>query len=208
MIFERDILVYSSHGENKRSFHIVVRGYCHVNNVEASSLYSLIMKQFPDDLKRYAATIDRSVYSSKQQFRMLGSQKRQSNRPKIFQTIWTYFGNQIQHIYTMKPTSAEMEELLRMDESIISNTASCIILPSFVDGVPQVQIQHQDDLSVELATQAMNLAKKERNYKVQRDNGLFNYDKFEEASSSYNERDHLLARFVRVKTTFNWRMAR
>ena len=103
----RDILVYSSHGENKRSFHIVVRGYCHVNNVEASSLYSLIMKQFPDDLKRYAATIDRSVYSSKQQFRMLGSQKRQSNRPKIFQTIWTYFGNQIQHIYTMKPTSVK-----------------------------------------------------------------------------------------------------
>jgi len=39
----RDILIYTSHGHGKQSYHVVVNNYCHANNVEARAFYDNIM---------------------------------------------------------------------------------------------------------------------------------------------------------------------
>lgn len=39
-----DLLIFPSHGPNKRSYHIIIDGYCHSNNVEAKAFYDLVME--------------------------------------------------------------------------------------------------------------------------------------------------------------------
>lgn len=125
---QRDILVYTSHGPSKRSYHLVVNNYCHVDYRDARCLYEKVMLSLPDSFSSY---IDRAVYSKKQQFRIVGSQKFESGRPKVFQKQWTYFGQLIDHLYNDEPDTPD--SVLQLDESLISYTSNCNVLPSLFD---------------------------------------------------------------------------
>lgn len=72
--------IYTSHSVYKRSYHIIIDGYYHHNNKACKVVYESIAKRLKKDI---AKLIDHMVYSSFQQFRLLGSQKPQSCRPKI-----------------------------------------------------------------------------------------------------------------------------
>lgn len=130
----RDVLIFTSHGNtsvsSKRSYHIVINNYCHYNHKEARALYDLVISRFPDSMKPFAKFVDVAVYSSKQQFRMLGSQKKDSGRPKRFASSWMYKGQQIDHIYLEQPEDSDHEFMLQLEESLLTNTASCYLLPS------------------------------------------------------------------------------
>lgn len=75
--FSENVLLFSSSDSTKQSYHIVLDGY-YVNNYKcAQMLY--------DKLKiRENPYVDRSMYSSKQQFRLLGCQKLGSSRIKRY----------------------------------------------------------------------------------------------------------------------------
>lgn len=75
-----DMMVYSSHGEKKKSYHVIVDGYCHNNNLEARKFYDDVIAHMNPSHTEY---VDRAVYSSFQNFRMLGSQKHSSGRTKV-----------------------------------------------------------------------------------------------------------------------------
>lgn len=112
-----DWFVFSSHGikgdHYKRSYHVVIDNYCHINNEEARAFYDRVMTYIDDDKEH----IDHAVYGSVQQFRIYGSQKYGSNRPKKCDT----------HVATNhKETTAIW------NSSIIGNTAYCQLLPFYV----------------------------------------------------------------------------
>ena len=75
-----DILIFTSHNENKKSYHIIIDHYYHMNNLEAKAFYNEIISKISPNFTKF---IDHSVYSSIQQYRIVGSQKVNSNRPKI-----------------------------------------------------------------------------------------------------------------------------
>lgn len=78
--FKKDLMIFTSHSDTKRSFHIVINNYYHNNNLEAREFYNIIKSKIDGKYSKY---IDHAVYSKFQQFRVLGSQKEDSNRPKI-----------------------------------------------------------------------------------------------------------------------------
>jgi len=181
----RDVLIYSSHGSSKKSFHVIVNNYCHYDNKEARRLYDLVFERLFNHInpgetcsmgKKYpnlGKWIDPKVYSSKQQFRILGSQKVRSNRPKILEKVWFYQGNPIEHKYVETPESPGHEMILQLEESLISNTSSCNILPSFLDETNSNNIEgstilcrYMEDVSMDLAVRALKLCAAKANITI------------------------------------------
>jgi hypothetical protein len=75
---ERDFLLYSSHGETKRSYHFVLR-HLYVENCEKNKrFYNMVLARMD---KKYHKYID-CIYRSVQQYRTLYSQKQKSRRIK------------------------------------------------------------------------------------------------------------------------------
>lgn len=135
---QRDVLVYTSHGIDKRSYHIIINNHCHAGCKEAKALYDLVIQRFPADLKIYVENnnIDSSVYSPKQQFRILGSTKIGKNRTKKFSKEWIFEGNTIVHEYIEVPDTPEYESVLQLEESLLTFTNNCSILPSLLQSDP------------------------------------------------------------------------
>lgn len=75
-----NILVFTSHGREKHSYHVIIDGFYHKNNKEAKEFYFRVCHNLPLIKSKY---VDRAVYSSKQNFRLLGSSKEGSSRYKI-----------------------------------------------------------------------------------------------------------------------------
>lgn len=138
----KDILIYSSHGETKKSFHIVINNKCHDGNEEAKAFYKLVIaKVEPLIGAKYLLFIDSAVYSSRQQFRIIGSQKLESNRPKIFHEQFRYNNDDYTHAYTEDVSDPEMKELTNLSESLVGFKSGCIMLPSLL---PPKEIRSYD----------------------------------------------------------------
>lgn len=132
---ETDILIYTSHGTNKRSYHLLVNNYYHSNNIEAKGFYEQVISDIPSNIT-VSKCIDPSVYSVKQQMRAIFSTKPGKNRYKILQ--WNFKVNDILYTHklsiTLDSKNPKYEKLLNlyvMEESFVSNTCSCKSLPSF-----------------------------------------------------------------------------
>jgi len=128
-----NILIYVSHGFNsnnkyKQSYHIVIDNYCHANNVEARAFYDKVISGVPEKYKEY---IDSGVYSSTQQFRIVGSTKIYNNRYKSFQKVWKYKGKDIIHQYPEEAEDSDHEMIMQLEESLITFTGNCSFLPTF-----------------------------------------------------------------------------
>lgn len=122
---QRDILLYNSHGASKKSFHIVIDNYCHVNYLEAKAFYQRVISYIPISYLKY---IDKSVYNNVQNFRIIGSQKYGSNRPKQFMDQWKWYDQTI----TYQPADT-MTPYTHLRCSLISFTETCILLPIICD---------------------------------------------------------------------------
>lgn len=138
---QKDILLYTSHGPNKRSYHVVITNKCHDGNREAKAFYDLVMMKvnmITDG--KYLDFVDASVYSPRQQFRIVGCQKQGSNRPKEFQETFRFQDNQqdiiYTHVYPEDATEPIMRELAILYESLVGFTSGCVLLPSLAPPKP------------------------------------------------------------------------
>lgn len=113
MIHEEDILIFNSHGEDKRSFHIVVDNWCVANNKQNKVFFSNVIKTISSDYHQF---IDDKMYKSIQQFRVIGSHKWNKTRVKKIDSSckWKY----------------KNEEHLVFFFSLISSCSHCKMLPS------------------------------------------------------------------------------
>jgi len=82
----RDVLIFTSHGREKKSFHIVFQRVVE-NNKQAKACYLEIVKNIPFEFRKF---LDK-LYKKVQQFRTLGSHKLKCpDRPKRFESTWRY----------------------------------------------------------------------------------------------------------------------
>lgn len=78
---DNPLLVFSSHIEKKKSYHILIRGVYTLNHREGLEFYKDYIQDLDDEYKQY---FDQSVYKSVQQFRILGTHKYGKNNIKVF----------------------------------------------------------------------------------------------------------------------------
>lgn len=145
-----DIYVYSSHGDRKKSYHIVVNGYCHNNHKEAKKFYDIVINHMNPQHTDY---VDKAVYSSFQNFRLLGSQKHSSGRMKILD------GSTKENI--------NYENLLL---SLVTNCGGCTILDELKTQcaeereVLKIEIENKHiDKAIELLEDYLKLIKEPKN---------------------------------------------
>lgn len=123
----KDILLFSSSSEIKKSFHIIVKKFAVKNNVMNKEFFYKVIEKLPEKFRPF---IDDKVYSSTQQFRLYLSQKISSNRPKVLMTNWSFFGTPVEYKYYIedKPALqfARVYEVLY--DSLISQTSKCVPL--------------------------------------------------------------------------------
>lgn len=107
---------YTSHRQDKRSYHLVIKGYYLENCKHSKKLIKYIHQKIH---KIYHKAVDIAVSKSLQAFRILGSCKKGDERPKIIEREWDYYGVK----YFVEPKD-EYEEFLeslccRVDEDAI-----------------------------------------------------------------------------------------
>lgn len=128
----KDFLVTSSHGEFKKSFHIVLPYLAHRNNEEAKAFCTQVCSRLSPSTRSW---VDRSMYKTKQQFRILGSQKPDSGRVKKLVTE-TYHGKSLNQSFYR---DALRFSLVQFDLD------DCRFLPQMV--LPKKQIRATEDLT-------------------------------------------------------------
>jgi len=138
---ETDILIYTSHStanesKYKRSYHVIVNNFCHVNNIEAKAFYYKVMEHVKPEYTDY---IDAAVYGPTQQFRIVGSQKIGTTRIKTFQEVWVFHDKEIKYEYPEPPDSPEHAFVMQLEASIVGYTGNCRFLPPFEPRPDQIK---------------------------------------------------------------------
>lgn len=162
---ETDILIYSSHGADKRSYHIIINNKCHDGNEEAKAFYDAVVNKITDTTNaKYIKFIDRSVYSKKQQFRVMGCQKYGTQRPKRFLEKFKYNNVEYVHKYIEEFRNDDMKKLAILYESLISFVSGC----SYIQSLIKPKIYHNystnnflDDITID---RCMKMLKEKMNY--------------------------------------------
>lgn len=117
--FEENILIFTSHGPKKWSYHVVLDCICFKDNQTNKGFKNKVVAE----MKEYSEHVDSSVYSSKQQFRILGSRKFGSERVKIPKLNFTISGE----TYISKMNG--MSELEILKSSLVTYTDDTVLLP-------------------------------------------------------------------------------
>jgi len=177
---EKDVCVYTSHGKDKYSFHVVINNYCHADNDEAKGFYLEVCKNLPHEYVN-RKWVDSSVYSITQQFRCLGSHKLNSDRTKIFQETWMYKNKVIHHKYVEEADSKKQLFLIQLNESLVgARTSECELLPSYRNFSDEiVSYTASEDINMEEAKEAMNLLAASAGIKWRSSKNPFAFDKIE-----------------------------
>ena len=89
---DSDILMFSSHGKDKYSFHIIIDNYTVENNIQAAEITKKILEVVNQEYLKY---IDAGVNKSRQLLRIYLNCKPETGRYKILQRNWSYFGNPV-----------------------------------------------------------------------------------------------------------------
>jgi hypothetical protein len=148
--FTKNLLLFTSHAQTKRSFHIVVDGYRVANNQENTDLMALVLDTVPEEFievqegpEKGSKIIDIGMYSKKQQFRCYGSRKPEragkQGRPKIFQEEFEFDGKYYRHDFSEIPPMTEANR--KVFEFTWLFQKSCV---TFVDQCQPVVITEVD----------------------------------------------------------------
>lgn len=146
----RDILIFTSHGASKRSYHIIIDNYCLKDCNESRKLLSLINLRCPE-----AATfIDSKIYNKNRQFRLYGSSKLDSpERVKKLMRDWKYKGQNVRYY-------SDNEETIFLS-SLVSNIDKCEELTIF--GVSAPRPENEINLPKNITSQILTLFKSKFN---------------------------------------------
>lgn len=157
----KDLLIYTSTQsvgtDNKISYHIIVNSWVHQNNLEAENLATMVRSLMKEEYKSY---LDSSVYSSTQQFRILGCNKINSTRIK--RPVLSVENHAIIYPKFEYPT----DELLA---SLVSNSVGCSILPIFINASEAITINSDGSIVNSCSSQSKARCQSSNERKLNRD---------------------------------------
>ena len=118
------ILVFTSHWENKKSFHVVVDDVCFSELSELQCFYEEVIEKLDEKSRKF---VDSSVYKSVQQFRILGSHKWGKKNVKILDENLS-FNYSLPERFKKNEKSKFMYDL---SISLVTNTHYCEVITKF-----------------------------------------------------------------------------
>lgn len=124
LVEKATILIYSSHRENKYSYHVVISNYYLSTHIEAKNFFDSVKEIL--DIKYYPY-LDDSVYKTIQQFRILGSHKYLKDNKKILD-LELSLNLKIPERYKKFPKGLENYHLLN---SLVSDKTGCQYLDGY-----------------------------------------------------------------------------
>lgn len=129
LIGARNFVWLTSHGEYKKSYHLIIDGYFFFNMDEINYAIDSIKRALSSNIREY---FDWGVYISRKNFRTLGSYKRGTKRKFIFVEKWEFEGKVVKYEYpnneddSINEISPEKRKLVfQFEASLITNTAHC-----------------------------------------------------------------------------------
>lgn len=118
------ILVFTSHKENKKSYHVIVEGFNFSDYKENKEFHDRVIRRMPECWKNI---VDHVMYKSLQQFRIVGNTKWQSNRYKTLNEELTLnFTGRKGWIPKLPVESEEHKMILLLEASLITQTCDCL----------------------------------------------------------------------------------
>jgi hypothetical protein len=129
----KSILVFTSHSDTKRSYHVILPDYALPNAKAVEAIARDIFKLIPEEFRIY---MDEGMYKSIQQFRIYGSQKSGSGRPKVFRQQWTYNDHLIEYQYPQFPMCSDPNQMVILkynwifEAAGVTLTKQCSSLPT------------------------------------------------------------------------------
>lgn len=144
-----NLLLFTSHGKDKNSAHLVINGYFFRNNLQTRELCNLVCKQVSEKTRNI---LDIGVYGSVQCFRMLGSSKLGQNRVKKYEKLVI---NGQEYSFTTPHERMYDMELLRA--SLVSQVSGCKLLP---DLYVEKQEEREEDLQDEIVKETMQFCRR------------------------------------------------
>lgn len=136
-ISETDILVFSSHGPGKLSYHVIVNNWCLPDYNSNKEYCGRIISRIPDSfmMKKF---MDITMYKSIQQLRIFGNTKVGKERFKILD----------KHSLSIKDKDYRFKFMTILLNSLITNTGSCRIL-EYTALVQKVWTGSNEELTLE-----------------------------------------------------------
>lgn len=122
--FPFNILVFSSCGGTKISYHIVVDKVCVINHLQNKHIFQKFMETLDPEQSKF---IDISLMKSTQNFRLVGCTKYSHNRYKRLTSLSI---NREGESYTIKE-EGRIFLIKLLQESLISATQICVCIPPF-----------------------------------------------------------------------------
>ena len=129
LIPQKHILLFSSHGPSKWSYHIIIDGFYCENCNEALALFKKITEKMKSK-ERVSDWLDASIYNPNHSLRILSSVK--SGRKKILEKVWKFKNEQICFEFSQKPRNDKHQIVLEFERSFISLTENCFPIPQLV----------------------------------------------------------------------------
>lgn len=136
-ITEEDILVFSSHGKDKLSYHVIVNNWCLPDYNSNKTYCSRIIARMPDSypMKRF---MDDTMYKSIQQLRIFGNTKVGKDRFKILD----------KHPLSVTDKDYRFQFMTILLNSLVSNAGSCRIL-EYTIPIQKVWTGSNEDLTLD-----------------------------------------------------------
>jgi len=135
------LLVFTSHKDSKKSYHIVVEKYAFPDHKSNKLFHDKIIEKMPEQWKNI---VDHSMYKSSQQFRTVGSCKFETSRYKTLNEDLTL--NFLGKNGWIPPVSYENEAqkiLLLLEASLITQTNSCQVLAAIKDPEEEKKLEEK-----------------------------------------------------------------
>lgn len=155
---EKNIRLFTSHGDKKRSVHIVLDGMFHDTYLDAKGFYEDVVKHVNVNLRKY---VDHGIYGNNKQLRMMNCCKWESKRIKTLQESFTYRDKVIKCDY------GELDnDVTRFISSLITIISGCKRLQSFAK---KSLYNKSEDIPEGDAHDAIDMTKKvlKENYKYE-----------------------------------------
>jgi hypothetical protein len=141
----KDVLLYCSSRPEKESYHIIINNWMHNDNRDAKNLAKQVRLECSSEVADY---IDKSVYSVKQQFRLLHCTKLRTDSTKRPVLEWC----------TSKYHIKYPKIINQYDEfaySLVGVTMGCSMLPPFYDPSGSISIGSDGTITETVATTNM-----------------------------------------------------
>ena len=130
----KHVIVCSSHGATKLSYHIIIDGFIHTSYQEAEDFCYLVRSKLSPEFQGW---LDVGIYTKLHQLRVVTSVKRDTARVKEFQTAWQFKDRTVEFEYLMPPENDDHAQMMQLQSSLVTYISGCRSLPTIRDAVPE-----------------------------------------------------------------------